>query len=124
MHLYEYAFIRYVPKVEREEFINIGAVLYSRDAKVLEAKTYLNESRIKAFAPQVDIDLLFMYLSSWHLICQGQQHGGPIAALDPATRFRWLTANRSTIIQVSKLHPGQCSDPEELLERLFEEYVK
>ncbi|GAB5550544.1 MAG: DUF3037 domain-containing protein [Saprospiraceae bacterium] len=120
---YEYAIIRVVPKVEREEFINVGVILYSKRKKFLDLKYQVEADRLKAFAPDLDLALIRSYLKAWDLICQGGKAGGPIGQLEIQVRFRWLTANRSTIIQSSAVHPGLCDQPEKVLEQLFEEYV-
>ncbi len=121
--VYEYAFIRLVPKVEREEFLNVGVILFGKRHKFLEVKYHLDEGRIRAFSPDLDLEEVARYLHTWELISQGRAEGGYIAQLDQAGRFRWLTATRSTIIQSSKVHPGLCSDPAAVLEDLFEKYV-
>ena len=120
---YEYAVIRFVPKVEREEFLNIGVILFSKRKKYLDVKYEIDEARIRAFAPEADIDALNDYLKAWKLICQGVPEGGEIGKLEPASRFRWLTASRSTIIQSSETHPGLCHDPEKVLGDIFRRYV-
>lgn len=120
---YEYAIIRVVPKVEREEFINVGVILYSKKKKFLDLKYQIEADRLKAFAPDLDLTLIRSYLKAWDLICQGGKSGGPIGQLEIQVRFRWLTANRSTIIQSSAVHPGLCDQPEQVLEQLFAEYV-
>ncbi len=122
-HTYEYAIIRLVPKVEREEFLNIGVILYSKRKRYLEVKYFLNEQRILSFCPNVHIAELEKYLQVWEFICRGDQQGGFIATLDLASRFRWLTAPRSTMIQSSKVHPGRSEDPALVLEPLFTKYV-
>ncbi|MCB0705807.1 MAG: DUF3037 domain-containing protein [Saprospiraceae bacterium] len=121
--VFEYAFIRFVPKVEREEFINVGVILFSRRKKFLDVKYHIDEARLCAFSTEVDLTTLTSYLKSWDLICQGSPEGGYIAKLDLASRFRWLTASRSTIIQHSKVHTGLCEDPGLVLNDLFEKYV-
>lgn len=121
--IYEYAFIRFVPKVEREEFLNVGVILFSRRKKFLEVKYHIDEDRLKAFSREVDLEQLHGYLKSWELICQADPQGGPIAKLDGASRFRWLTASRSTIIQNSVVHTGICEKPDVVLKKLFEKYV-
>lgn len=123
MQPYEYAIIRLVPRVEREEFLNVGIILYSKDQKFLGVRIRLDESRTRAFAPDLDLEEVRSYLKTWEWICEGNPKGGPIATLDLPGRFRWLTAVRSTIIQPSRLHPGMCLDPERTLEALFQKYV-
>lgn len=122
-HLFEYAIIRIVPKVEREEFLNIGVVLYCKKLDFLETKFVLNEERLRSFCEDLDIAELKNYLSSFEQICKGSKEGGPIGELDMASRFRWLTATRSTILQTSKVHPGLCEDAGEALARLFTQLV-
>lgn len=121
--LFEYAVIRVVPKVEREEFMNVGVILYCRQQRFLQAMFMLNEGRLHAFSEHLDIEQLNDYLNAFVKICEGNKDGGPIALLDVASRFRWLTATRSTILQTSKVHPGFCSDPQKALARLFEQMV-
>ena len=120
---YEYAVIRLVPKVEREEFLNIGVILFSKRKKFLGIKYNIDEQRINAFSNEVDTDLIKKYLEAWELICKGGPEGGSIGACDLGFRFRWLVANRSTIIQSSKTHPGLCHDPEAVLADIFKRYV-
>jgi hypothetical protein len=122
-YLFEYAVIRVVPRVEREEFLNAGVVLYCRDKKFLDVKYTLNKQRISALCAEIDCEELKEHLFSFEKICRGDASGGPIAALDLASRFRWLTATRSTIVQSSKVHPGFCEDPKEMLEKLHQELV-
>jgi len=121
--VFEYAFIRFVPKVEREEFVNVGAILFCRRKKYLDVKIHLDMERLSAFAKDTDLEELKNYLKSWDLICRGVPEGGKIAALEMASRFRWLTASRSTIIQHSLVHTGVCDNPDLMLSRLFEKYV-
>ena len=122
-HLFEYAVIRVVPRVEREEFLNIGIVLYCAKQKFLQAKYVLDEARLLAFSPDIDIDELKQHLCSFDRICKGEKDGGPIGTLDIASRFRWLTATRSTVVQASKVHPGFCEDAGETLYKIFEQLV-
>ena len=120
---FEFAIIRVVPKVEREEFFNVGAILFSKQKKYLGIKYKIDKKRLEAFSKEIDIDSLNKYLKAWELICEGHPLGGAIGELDLAARFRWLTASRSTIIQSSKTHPGLCLDPKKELEDLFNRYV-
>ena len=120
---YEYAVIRLVPKVEREEFLNVGVILYSKKNKYLSIKYKIDKQRILSFSEEVDTDMITEYLKAWQLICAGNSKGGKIAELDQAMRFRWLVAARSTIIQSSKTHPGLCQVPQEVLDDLFSRYV-
>ena len=120
---YEFAVIRLVPKVEREEFLNIGVILFSKRKKYLGIKYKIDKKRIAAFSEEVDTDMIAEYLKGWELVCNGQPNGGSIGELELASRFRWLVASRSTIIQSSKTHPGICEEPEEVLENIFNRYV-
>jgi hypothetical protein len=121
-HLFEYAVIRVVPRVEREEFLNVGVILYCKDQKFLKSRCDLDETRLAAFAKDINIDEIKESLRAFGQISAGKE-GGPIGKLDIASRFRWLTATRSTVVQTSKVHPGFCEDAQITLDRLFEEQV-
>ncbi|WNJ20272.1 DUF3037 domain-containing protein [Pontibacter sp. G13] len=121
--VYEYSVVRVVPKVEREEFVNVGVLLYCKRHKFLQMKYQIDQERLRAFSPDLDLDELAQYLHAWDLICQGDPQGGHIAMLTPPERFRWLSATKSTILQSSKVHPGICDAPEMTIGKLFEEYV-
>lgn len=112
-----------MPRVEREEFINVGVVVYCARQKFLQVKYELNEARLNALCPQLDIGELSKFLTSFEHICAGRREGGAIAALPVAERFRWLTATRSTILQTSRVHPGLCSDAGNVLQRMFDMMV-
>ena len=122
-HLFEYAVIRVVPRVEREEFLNIGVILYCSKQKFLQTKYQLDEARLQAFYTGLDIAELKEHLCSFERICQGDKDAGPIGKLDIASRFRWLTATRSTVLQTSKVHPGMSEDALVTLNRLFDQLV-
>jgi hypothetical protein len=123
MFLYEYAVIRLVPQVEREEFINVGIILFSKKQKFIRTKIELPEERLKLFKCEMDLDQIKANLHAFELISAGSKAGGPIACEELPERFRWLTAVRSSIIQTSRPHPGKTADLEKEVERLFEEYV-
>ena len=122
-YLFEYAIIRIMPRVEREEFLNVGIILYCRDLKFLNTKHTIVKERVNALCGEVDCSEVEEHLQAFEKIAKGQKEGGTIATLDLASRFRWLTATRSTIIQTSKVHPGFCDDPGETLEKLFTQLV-
>lgn len=122
-YTFEYAIIRIVPKVEREEFFNVGVILFSKRKKFLGIKYYINPDKLKAFSPEVELTVFNDYLKAWELICDGEPHGGRIGQMELSDRFRWLTACRSTIIQSSKTHPGLSENPESDLEAIFKTYV-
>lgn len=121
--LFEYAVIRVMPRVEREEFLNIGIILYCAKQKYLKMLYILDQQRLQAFSDYLDMDELKEHLCSFERICSGDINGGPIAKLDVPSRFRWLTATRSTVLQTSKVHPGLCVDAEETINRLFRQLV-
>lgn len=122
-HLYEYAIIRIVPRVEREEFINCGIILFCKKENYLKCKFGINQNRLIALFPDSDIDLIQSHLKSFENIAAGLEIGGPVALFDPPSRFRWLTAPRSTIIQTSKVHPGLGDDNENVIKKLFNSFV-
>jgi hypothetical protein len=122
-HLYEYAVIRIFPRVEREEFVNVGVLLCSKKDKFLESRLLMNETKLQALDPEVDLELLRTYLESFSRICEGIKSGGPIAQMDPASRFRWLTAQRSSMIQTSRPHGGLTNDLQKTLDELFDQFV-
>ncbi|MEP6645726.1 MAG: DUF3037 domain-containing protein [Saprospiraceae bacterium] len=123
-HLFEYAVIRIVPQVEREEFINVGVILYCKKLNFLEVRWYLDEKLMSLFAPHLDLDELKQNLCAFEVISKGGTDGGTIGQMDTPGRFRWLTATRSTIIQPSNVHPGFTEDAASTLNKLFEELVK
>ena len=120
---YEYAIIRIVPKVEREEFFNVGVLLFSKRKKFLGVKYHIDKKILEAFSEDLDITMLNDHLKAWELVCQGSPEGGAIGQFELSDRFRWLAASRSTIIQSSKTHSGLCSDPQQELEELFNNHV-
>ncbi|HTM99470.1 MAG TPA: DUF3037 domain-containing protein [Pedobacter sp.] len=122
-HLFEYAVIRVVPRVEREEFINVGVILYCAKQSFLQTTIFINESKLLAFASDIEIEFVKANLNAIVNICEGGDHAGPIGKLDNASRFRWLTATRSTVVQASKVHPGFCKDANETLQKLTEQLV-
>ena len=122
-HIFEYAVIRVVPRVEREEFINVGVILYCKKEKFLQTLFHLDRDRLLLFCPTLDIEEVAAHLHAFERISTGGADSGPIGKLDMASRFRWLTATRSTVVQTSKVHPGFCTDPKEALEKLYAQMV-
>lgn len=122
-HLYEYAVIRVVPKVEREEFVNAGIILFCKKERFIKVIYKINEEKLRFFSDDLDFEQLEKNLESFEKISQGKKEGGPIAQFDIPSRFRWLTAVRSSIIQTSRPHPGLCINLEEVTQRLFNELV-
>ncbi|MET0634864.1 MAG: DUF3037 domain-containing protein [Chitinophagaceae bacterium] len=121
--LFEYAVIRFVPRVEREEFINIGVILYCKSLRFLETRFTIDRNRVDCFCAGADCDELEKHLRSFESISKGTADAGPIGKLEPALRFRWLTAARSTIVQSSKVHPGLTTDPLATLDKLLIQLV-
>jgi hypothetical protein len=115
---YDYAVIRVVPKVDRQEFINAGVIVSCPDLSFLEARIKLNESRLLALDPTVDLELVRKHLATIPTICRGGDEAGSIGRLPQRKRFHWLVAPRSTVIQTSPVHTGRCSDPAAALDRL------
>ena len=122
--LYEYAVIRVVPRVDREEFLNVGIILFCKKQSIIKCRYELNRDKLLHVFPELDIDEVEEYLESFQKICEGTEDAGPIGKLDLPSRFRWLTATRSTVVQTSKTHPGLCTDMDKNLEHLFEQLVK
>ena len=122
-HLFEYAVIRVLPKVEREEFINVGIILFSKRAKYIRMKYKLDVQRLSLFSSELDIDLLQETLKSFEKICNGDNNGGTIARFDIPERFRWLTAMRSSCIQTSRPHTGFADNLDLEVDKLYEEMV-
>lgn len=124
MDLFEYAIIRYVPRVERGEYINIGVVVYCRSQRFLDVRLEPDPSRCAALFKGVDLEELLMHTRAFEQIVRGLPEGGPLAEMIPAERFRWLTAKRSTVLQTSPVHPGLTNQASETLDKLYEELVK
>jgi hypothetical protein len=122
-HVYEYAVVRLVPVLSREEFLNVGIVLFSGSARYIKARVAVNEARLRCFHCDADLDEVRANLEAFVRIAHGDPAGGPIATLDPASRFRWLTAVRSSAIQTSRPHPGLSNDLDATADRLFAELV-
>jgi len=121
--LFEYAVIRVVPRVDREEFLNVGVIAYCHSSRWLGMRYAVDEERLRAFSPELDLAEVAAHLKGFEEIVAGSAAGGPIGLLDKASRFRWLTATRSTIIQSSRVHPGFCGDMSGELERLYAKMV-
>jgi hypothetical protein len=122
-HLFEYAVIRIVPRVEREEFLNAGVIVYCAAQRFLQIQFKLDKERLGIFAAELDILQLEKRLQAFEKICAGAKDGGPIATLSLPSRFRWLTATRSTVVQISSVHPGMCGAASDTLNRLFLQLV-
>lgn len=122
-HLYDYTVIRVVPKVEREEFINIGLMIFCKRQKYLRIQHHIPTGKILLFDVEFDIEQLKINLDSFSKICSGKKEGGPIAILDIAERFRWLTAVKSSSIQTSRPHSGFSLNLDATFDILYSELV-
>jgi hypothetical protein len=121
---FDYAIIRVVPRVDREEFLNVGVIVSCPAQGFLEARIELDPDRWKAFAPSLDLNSIGEYLDTIPKICRGNADSGPIGHLPQRSRFYWLTAPRSTIIQTSPVHTGLCTSPASALEHLLNTMVR
>lgn len=122
-HLYEYAVVRVVPKVEREEFINVGLILFCKRQRYIRMEFKINEAKFSLFETEIELCDLQMYMESFQNTAKGTKLGGRIGELETPERFRWLTAVRSSVLQTSRPHAGLCENLEETFERLFGELV-
>jgi len=120
---FDYAILRVVPRVEREEFLNAGVILFCLERDFLRARVELNEERLRALWPAADVELIRQHLEAIPRICAGSPDAGPVARLSLRERFHWLVSPRSTMIQVSPVHSGLCEDPERTLNELFRRMV-
>jgi len=121
---YDYAVIRVVPRVDRAEFVNAGIILSCQDGGVLEARIELDESRLLALDPHVDLAAVNAHLATIPAICAGGAAAGPLGSLSRRERFDWLTAPRSSLIQTSPVHTGRCSDAAAAIEHLMQAMVR
>ncbi len=122
--VYDYAILRVVPRVEREEFINAGVILSCQRSGFLQASIALDEARLLAMDPHADVDAVRRHLGAIVAICAGDEGCGPIARLPYRQRFHWLTAKRSAIIQTSPVHTGRCTDAAAALEHIMDRMVR
>jgi hypothetical protein len=121
---FDYATIRVVPRVEREEFVNAGVILYCLERDFLAARIELDRPRVRALAPGVDLSVVEEHLAALQRVADGGEGSGPIGRLSRRERFHWLVAPRSTIIQVGPVHAGTCEDPARALEKLLDAMVR
>jgi hypothetical protein len=123
-YTYDYAIVRIVPRVERDERINVGVILSCVDVEFLEARIELDVARVLALDPALDLDAIQAGLATIPAVCAGGPGAGPIGALPQRGRFRWLVSPRSTVIQTSAVHTGRTSDPAAAIERLLDTMVR
>ncbi len=121
---YDYAVIRVVPRVERGEFINVGVIVSCQATGFLEAHIELDETRLSALDPSLDLESIRAHLASIPITCAGGESAGPIGLLTPRERFHWLVAPRSAIIQTSPVHTGRCKDIDAVIAHLLDTMVR
>lgn len=121
--VYDYAVVRVVPRVEREEFVNVGVILSCQQSGFLRAEIAVDPARLRALDAHTDVDAVQRHLQAMVLICAGDPRGGPIALMPYRARFHWLTARRSSIIQTSPVHTGRCGDASAALTHLMQRMV-
>jgi hypothetical protein len=122
--IYDYAIVRVVPRPERGERVNVGVILSCVDHDFLDARIEIDPERLRALDPELDLEAVRAALAVIPLVCAGSPEAGPIGALSPRERFRWLVSPRSTVVQMSPVHTGRTSDPAACLDRLFEKLVR
>jgi hypothetical protein len=124
LRTYDYAVVRVVPRVERGEFVNAGIILSCDAERILQARIELDESALRAIDAHVDMELVRGVLATIPMICEGGEAAGDIGKMSARERFHWLVAPRSTIVQTSPVHTGQCADPDAALEHLMRTMVR
>jgi hypothetical protein len=124
LRTYDYSVVRVVPRVERGEFVNAGIVLSCDIEKILRAAIELDEAALLAIDANVDMELVNKTLATIPTICAGGEGAGPIGKLSARERFHWLVSPKSTIVQMSPVHTGQCGDVEAALEHLMNSMVR
>jgi Protein of unknown function (DUF3037) len=120
---FSYAVVRVVPRVDREEFVNVGVIVFCAERRYLGCRLLLDPARLRALAPGVDTAEIARHLDGLRAVCEGEPQAGPIAAMSASERFHWLVAPRSTSIQTSAVHSGVAADPAAALARLFDTLV-
>ncbi len=123
LNKYEYAVVRYVPRVEREEFINVGLAMMCKRRRWIKVGILIPEGKLCAMCPEADKELLARQLQAFIDIAEGKRGAGPVAQYPVEERFRWISAVKSSVIQTSRPHPGLCEDLDATFERLFQELV-
>jgi hypothetical protein len=120
---FDYAILRVVPRVEREEFVNAGVILFCLARNYLAARVLVDEARLRALWSDIDVELVRERLAAFPRLCEGTADASPIAHLSKRQRFHWLVSPKSTIIQVSPVHSGLCTSPDQALADLFRQHV-
>lgn len=120
---YHFTVLRAVPHVHTGAFVNIGVVLHARAAQYLAMRAIMDAHTLRTLVPDVDVELLLRYLTSYDAICRGDESAGPVALAPPSERFHWLSAPRSDVLQPAPVHEGVCADPDAALADIFADYV-
>ena len=120
---FDYAVLRVVPRVERQEFVNVGVIVFCLEKRFLQAKVHIDEARLRALWPSLDMEMVRQHVEAVVRICEGDETAGPIAKLSQRERFHWLTSPRSTVIQTSLVHTGVCTETTDLVDRLYLQLV-
>lgn len=124
MFPYQYVVLRCVPRIEREEFVNVGVALFSQQADFLRSAQSVDADRLRALAPDIDIDAVCAALTTIEDVCQGVTGGGRPTLESPGKRFGWITAPRSTVVQPGPVHGGLTEEPARTLEELLDRLVR
>ena len=121
---FDYAVLRVVPRVERQEFLNVGVILFSREERILRARVIVDSDRLLTLWPDLDLETLRPHIEAVPRICEGDAGAGPIARLSQSERFHWLTSPRSTVLQSSPVHTGVCSEEDSIGDHLVDRLYK
>jgi hypothetical protein len=121
---FDYAIVRVVPRVEREEFVNVGVAVFCPDHDFLAARFELDEARVLALHPSVDLEVVREHVEAFERVCSGGAEGGPIGLLPLRERWHWLVNPRSDMLQTSAPHAGLCESPASAIERLLDVHVR
>lgn len=124
LRTYDYAIVRVVPRVDRGEFVNAGIIMSCDVQRILKARIELDENALLALDAGVDLEVVRDALATIPLICAGGASAGPLGNLSERERFHWLVSPKSTIVQTSPVHTGQCADPDAALEQLMRTMVR
>ena len=121
---FQYVVLRCVPRVDREEFVNVGVVLYCQQAEFIDARCHVDRDRLVALAPDLDVDAVHSALATVGAVCRGDESAGAAGRTPLGTRFGFLSAPRSTVVQPGPIHGGLTDDPERQIEHLLDRLVR
>ncbi len=123
-HPYQYVVLRYVPRVDRGECLNVGVVLHSQSAGVLRCAWHVDADRLRVLDPQLDVAGLEASLGAVDRMCSTPPAEADALLATQGKRFGWLTAPRSTVLQPGPVHGGAADDPAAEADRLLERLVR